>query len=100
MIIVGQPITRAEFDHVLGDEEALTDIPSAWFATDLPRAYPEAKVILNRWRDVHEWHRSFRDIVLPTMTSWTYWWASFFDTRLFRDLGVTKFDVDEVLISE
>jgi hypothetical protein len=87
--IAGQPITRVELDHVFGDYEALTDIPAAWFATDLLRAYPKAKVILNRRRDVHEWQHSFRDSVLPMMTSWTYWWTSFFDARLFWGLGLT-----------
>jgi hypothetical protein len=88
--IAGQHISRAEFDHVFGDYEALTDIPAAWFATDLLRAYPEAKVILNRRRDVHAWKSSFRDSVLPMMTSWTYCWTSFFDARLFWGLGLTN----------
>ena len=47
-----------EFDKVLGDCEAVTDIPCAGFATDLLRCYPDAKIIVNYREDVDAWYRS------------------------------------------
>ncbi|KAJ9667466.1 hypothetical protein H2201_002335 [Coniosporium apollinis] len=53
----GAPYGRDEFDKLLGEYDAVTDCPSAFFATDLMRAYPEAKVILTV-RPPHKWHAS------------------------------------------
>src|SRR5699024_173281 len=50
-------IGREDFEVLLGHCEAVTDQPCALFATELVKAYPEAKVILN-YRDVHAWYGS------------------------------------------
>lgn len=60
----GQPITRADFDAVIGHCEAVTDAPACLFAAELMQAYPEAKVIINHRDSVEAWHRS-------VVTSWS-----------------------------
>lgn len=61
-------ILRTEyFDRILGVYEATTDIPQAWFAEELLRAYPDAKVVLNRRTDVQAWKKSFRESVKPML---------------------------------
>ncbi|KAJ5629427.1 hypothetical protein N7528_003084 [Penicillium herquei] len=85
------------FDRLLADKEALTDIPPAWFAPELLQAYPEAKVILNRRRDVQAWKCSFRDSILPMMQSWKYWFASWFEAELFWGVWLTRLGHDKFL---
>lgn len=51
-------ISRAEFDALLGNAEALIDIGAAAFAPELVEAYPDVKVILNTRRDLDAWRRS------------------------------------------
>ena len=77
------------FDRLLGDMEATTDVPSVWFATELLQAYPDARVILNRRRDLQAWKKSFRASVLPMMQSWHYWFASWFNAELFWGVWLT-----------
>jgi hypothetical protein len=89
-IFSGKPITRAELEQAFADFDALTDVPAIWFATDILRTYPEAKVVLNRRRDVHAWKRSFRESVLKKVGSWEYWWTSFFQAQLFWGVGLTN----------
>lgn len=82
--VLSAEVLRSEyFDRVLGDCDASTDVPPAWFAAELLAAYPTAKVVLNRRRDVAAWKESFRKAVLPFMQSWSYWWASWFNAELF-----------------
>lgn len=84
-------ILRKEyFDRILGDKEATTDVPAAWFAAELLQAYPDAIVILNRRRDVKAWKASFRASVLPMMQSWKYWLASWFEAELFWGVWLTR----------
>lgn len=71
-------IRELYFDRLLGDMDASTDVPTVWFASELLQAYPDAKVILNRRRDIQAWKESFRASVLPMMQSWLYWMASWF----------------------
>lgn len=53
------PYGRQEFDILLADYDAVTDIPGAIFAKQLIEAYPEAKVILTT-RRYEDWERSMR----------------------------------------
>lgn len=53
----GKPITRADFDSVIGHCEAVTDMPACIFAKELIEAYPEAQILLN-YRDIDAWHKS------------------------------------------
>ena len=45
-------ITAAEFDELLSEYDAVTDITVAALAPELIAAYPDAKVILNRREDL------------------------------------------------
>ena len=78
------------FDRVLGDCDATTDIPPAWFAEELLAAYPDAKVVLNRRRDVKAWKTSFRESVLPFMQSWSHWFAGWFEAEIFWTVALTN----------
>lgn len=86
----GQTISAEEFDRVFGQYDALVDVPSIWFAADILKAYPDAKVIVNRRNEPQEWKRSFRESVLPMMLAWDYWWTSCFNTELFWGLRLTN----------
>lgn len=58
----GAEYGRKEWDHLLGDCMAVTDIPAAMFAAELVAAYPDAKVILTT-RSVDSWYKSTMDTV-------------------------------------
>ena len=76
-------ITAEEFDEILGDCMAVTDIPAVMFASELLDAYPEAKVIVNRRTSVQEWKASFRSTTYAAEQSWVMWLCSFFNAELF-----------------
>ncbi|ORY18942.1 P-loop containing nucleoside triphosphate hydrolase protein [Clohesyomyces aquaticus] len=75
------PYTRTEFDKLLGDFDAVTDIPSAVFAEQLIEAYPEAKVILTV-RNYDDWEHSMNESIWCLFT-----WRLF---GLARICGVTQ----------
>ncbi|GLA27278.1 hypothetical protein AnigIFM63326_004473 [Aspergillus niger] len=80
-------IRELYFDRLLGDMDASTDVPTVWFASELLQAYPDAKVILNRRRDIQAWKESFRASVLPMMQKlfWGVWLTRLgHQTLLFR----------------
>lgn len=56
------PLTREEWDMLLGDASATMDFPTAVFMPELIAAYPEAKVIVAE-RPVDKWWPSFRSAV-------------------------------------
>ncbi|KAH7355089.1 NAD dependent epimerase/dehydratase [Rhexocercosporidium sp. MPI-PUGE-AT-0058] len=60
----GEAITREMFDDVLGDCDAITDLPSAIFARELIALYPEAKVILTT-RSTESWYKSMLSTIHP-----------------------------------
>lgn len=59
----GKPFSRAQWDELLSEYDAITDIGS-FFALSLIAAYPDAKVILVE-RDLDRWHESCRIIFEP-----------------------------------
>ncbi|WPG99941.1 Hypothetical protein R9X50_00276400 [Acrodontium crateriforme] len=76
-------LNAADFDTILARCVAVTDQQGAIFASELIKAYPEAKIILNS-RDSHEWYEStvktfgvhmqgFRYQVLPYFNARLYW---------------------------
>ncbi|KAF2472702.1 uncharacterized protein BDR25DRAFT_333069 [Lindgomyces ingoldianus] len=75
------PYGRKEFDKLLGDYDAVTDIPSTIFAAQLVDAYPDAKVILTV-REYEDWERSMQDSIWCLFT-----WRLF---ALARIVGVTQ----------
>ncbi len=54
--------TKRDWDRLLGDCQGCLDYPSALFAADLARLYPEAKVVLLN-RDPDRWYESMRETV-------------------------------------
>ena len=67
--LAGQPsFTRAEWDSLLGDCQAVCDLPSIAFVPELLAAYPEARVILNT-RPVQAWYASCLSTIHAVQTS-------------------------------
>lgn len=64
----GKPYGRAEFDVLLGNCAAVTDLPCAVFWEELMAAYPEAKIILVE-RDIEDWYKSFSATVVTELFS-------------------------------
>ncbi|KAJ7453868.1 P-loop containing nucleoside triphosphate hydrolase protein [Mycena latifolia] len=54
---------RVEWDALLGEFQAVADVPGILFAEELVRAYPDAQVILTT-RDPERWWKSFCDTLL------------------------------------
>jgi hypothetical protein len=54
----GPPITKADFDALLGDSGAVTDMPCHFFSAELMEFYPEAKIVLVE-RDIDSWFKSW-----------------------------------------
>ena len=76
-------LTRPQFDKVLGDCEGVTDLASAAFAVELLRAYPEAKVVLNRRRDLEEWHASQSKTIDRLYRTWPEWTRQWIESKTF-----------------
>ena len=74
----GEPFTRADWDQLLGNAQAVCDWPSIAFAKELIEAYPEAKVVLTN-RDVDSWHASTMKTVYWRVTDPELRWLSHFD---------------------
>ena len=51
------PLTREEWDMILGDFNASIDVPGAAFMPELVAAYPEAKVLIHQ-REFESWYKS------------------------------------------
>ncbi|KAH7120290.1 hypothetical protein B0J13DRAFT_457004 [Dactylonectria estremocensis] len=67
----GKPWGRAEFDKILGDYDAVADVPAICFVEELVAAYPEAKVVVSM-RDVDSWLRSL-DSTAGRVLQWPLW---------------------------
>lgn len=76
-------ITTEDFDAVLGDSIAVTDIPAAMFAKDLIAAYPDAKVILNIRPDLDAWYQSTISTFCGNIVPRSHRLLSYFDAELF-----------------
>lgn len=72
-----------EFEKVLGKCTAVTDLPSAAFAVELLRAYPDAKVVLNRRDDVEAWYQSQLHTIDKLYKSWSDRTRLWFDSETF-----------------
>lgn len=80
----GRKITAEEFDTVLGHYEALSDNPANCFAPELLAAYPNAKVIVNRRKDLDAWHSSIKKSIFDLFENKFLRVCSWFDARLFQ----------------
>ncbi|KAK4499975.1 hypothetical protein PRZ48_008161 [Zasmidium cellare] len=76
-------LTAEEFDKVLGHCMATTDLPMASFGIELLKAYPNAKVILNRRSDLDAWHRSQLNTIDKINMDWASWSRQWFDAEAF-----------------
>lgn len=90
----GKPLARADWDRLFGRCEAVTDMGS-FFALDLIKAYPEAKIILVE-RDVDSWYRSVEEVIIQT----TWGWRADFFTCVLAPLfgGKTGLTIRKVLL--
>ncbi|KAL8822963.1 MAG: hypothetical protein Q9191_006310 [Dirinaria sp. TL-2023a] len=61
-----------DFDRIIGDCEAVTDAPTCMLGEEIIRAYPDAKVILNRRNDIDAWDCSFRKTLCKGIRD-SYW---------------------------
>lgn len=80
----GQPFSRADWDALFGDCEAVTDMGS-FFAPQLIAAYPDARVILVE-RDVDRWLESTDVAIFQTTWGWRSWFVA---DVLGRMMGLT-----------
>ncbi|RAL10231.1 sulfotransferase family protein [Aspergillus homomorphus CBS 101889] len=78
------PVTREEFDALLGPCDVVIDSAPALFTSEIIQAYPEAKVILNTRRDVDAWHCSAMSAFVDAGSrNWGLWWVHLFEAELF-----------------
>ncbi|RSL71472.1 hypothetical protein CEP54_001356 [Fusarium duplospermum] len=61
-----EPLSRKDFDQLLGHCGAICDYPANCFGPEMLEAYPESKVVLVE-RDVEAWYKSFNDSIISTM---------------------------------
>ncbi|KAJ4326981.1 hypothetical protein N0V84_002594 [Fusarium piperis] len=87
--------TRADWDRLLGDCQAVCDAPAAFLGPELAEAYPEAKVIILN-RDPEKWYDSVLNSIY-TMTKPKGFWLTLsmiycfvFDTSLHNMAGYSK----------
>ncbi|KAM3481932.1 hypothetical protein MY8738_004241 [Beauveria namnaoensis] len=64
----GGRVTREDLDRILGDCQAVLDMPAAYFAEELIEAYPDAKIILTV-RDTESWFASYSRTIRPIQDS-------------------------------
>lgn len=79
----GQVLTAADFDTVLGEFEAMSDSPANCFGPELLAAYPDAKVIVNRRKDIDAWHASIKASIFKLFENPFLIACSRFSSRLF-----------------
>ncbi|KAI4267829.1 MAG: hypothetical protein L6R38_008074 [Xanthoria sp. 2 TBL-2021] len=66
----GPKFTKTEWDQLLSEYAAITDVPATAFAEELVSAYPDAKVILME-RDIDSWFTSFDNAIIKPIWNWT-----------------------------
>lgn len=76
-------LNRKEFDKVLGDCAAVTDVPSYGFAHELIDQYPDARIILNYRGDIEAWHKSVERTIEQYNAGWYDWLFTFFQSAMF-----------------
>ncbi|KAK4503656.1 hypothetical protein PRZ48_004571 [Zasmidium cellare] len=79
-------LNAKEFDRILGDCDAVTDIPPAGFAHELLDVFPDAKVIVNYREDVDAWVTSCLNSIEVSSGAgqpWSEYLQSYFEPSLF-----------------
>ncbi|KAL9125084.1 MAG: hypothetical protein Q9217_005656 [Psora testacea] len=64
----GKKLEKEDWDKLLGDCQAVCDLPAIAFSEELIKAYPEAKVVLNL-RNVDSWYESMIKSIVPLSRS-------------------------------
>ncbi|KAF4592276.1 hypothetical protein GQ602_002575 [Ophiocordyceps camponoti-floridani] len=82
----GRPFTRAQWDEIFGESEAVTDL-GALFAPQLIEAYPEAYVIL-AIRDFEPWMRSMNGLLGLMWSPFASFTVRFVDPLLGNTIGL------------
>ncbi|KAL3455770.1 hypothetical protein BJX64DRAFT_294729 [Aspergillus heterothallicus] len=75
-------ITRAEFDALLGDHDAIIDSAASIFCPEIVAAYPDAQIILNSRADLAAWQRSVVRTIVPLQESWFLWIMRWFSAEM------------------
>ena len=84
----GKLFTRADWDQLLGNYSAVTDLPAIAFPGDLLHCYPDAKVVLVK-RDIEKWYQSFNDGIIMNVWSPVVRLVSRLDSHFVGKLGGT-----------
>lgn len=90
----GKPLTREDWDRLFGPCEAITDMGS-FFALELIKTYPDAKVILVE-RDVDSWYASVEEAIIRTTWGWRADFFTCFLAPLFG--GKTGLTIRKVML--
>ncbi|KAI0477586.1 P-loop containing nucleoside triphosphate hydrolase protein [Xylariaceae sp. FL0804] len=80
--VSGEKISAADFDELLGQHTAVTDIAAFYFAPELIKAYPDAKVVLNYRKDMNKWMASMEKTLLPLVEASPFYLASWFESNI------------------
>lgn len=75
--------TLPGFDQVVGDYDAVSDVPVCLFTLELLAAYPDAKVILTT-RPPEKWVESMRLTIWRAHSWWTWEWIAMFNPGLIK----------------
>lgn len=79
----GVDSTAPNFDEVVGDFDAVSDVPIALFTPELLAAYPDAKVILTT-RSPEKWVESMLSTIWRAHSWWTWDWIALFNPGLIQ----------------
>lgn len=85
----GARFSRQDWDQLLGNYSAVTDLPVVAFSEDLIEAYPEAKVILVE-RDIEKWYQSFDEGIIVNVWSPLLRFIAQLDSRFMGRLASTS----------
>lgn len=85
----GKQFKREDWDALLGNYGAVTDLPTILFAEELIRSYPESKVVLVE-RDIETWYRSFNEGIISPIWNPVIQTIAKLDTRFVGKLGSTS----------
>lgn len=77
-----KPLTKLEWDEILGNHMGVVDVPAAWFGPELAELYPDAKVVVTT-RDKDAWFRSCVAAFQHRQKFGSWWWRLVYKTIFF-----------------
>ncbi|KAF2095094.1 hypothetical protein NA57DRAFT_68099 [Rhizodiscina lignyota] len=87
--------TADDFDKLYASYDAISDVPGYVIAREVIMAYPEAKVIMNRRRDLDAWHKSMYAVFGAAEDSWLLWIGSWFVAELYWTLQLCTGEINK-----